>query len=305
VSAEEVAPHVSVILPYHNREDTLEEAARSVLDQTYQSLTLYLIDDGSTDDSQSVAKSLDDPRIFHIALTGNHGVAHARNAGLSEAATSLVAFMDSDDVWRREKLETQIHYLRKMQSISPDVSVAGCGWRFYESEMATKVFQPGPFSRIDVLHNRVAGMGTPTLLVDRDVAVSDARFDESLPSLEEGDYVMSCLANGSEIVVLPEVLVLVRRGRDDHLATPRLTARAWEAFIDKYPSEFGAYPKLLAWYSYRAARDHLKSRNIRGALHHVPAALSEERGKRLLHLLFGMIGGRVGLAVAQRLVRLN
>ena len=296
---------ISVILPFYNREDTLAESARSVLDQTHQNLVLYLINDGSTDNSRRVARNLDDSRIVHIDLDPNRGVSRARNAGLSQASTSLLAFMDSDDVWLPDKLEVQVGYLRGAQAADPDISVSGCGWRFYGSDIRTKNFVSGPYTRIDVLHNRVAGMGTPTLLIDRSVAVEDARFDESLPSLEEGDYVMSCLANDTRIVVVPEVLLLVRRDLADHLARPQLTATAWEAFILKYSKEMADFPKLRSWYSYRAARDHLINRDIRDALRHAPVALADQRAKRSVHLGLGLLGGRTGLAIAQKLVQLS
>jgi len=90
---------ISVILLFQNREDTLAESARSVLDQTYENLVLYLINDGSTYNSRRVARNLDDSRIVHVDLDPNRGVSRARNAGLSEALTSLLAFMDSDQVW--------------------------------------------------------------------------------------------------------------------------------------------------------------------------------------------------------------
>ena len=293
---------VSVILPYFNRSDTLTEAARSVVEQTYSDLLLYLINDGSTDDSRGVVGLLDDPRIRHITLDRNQGVAHARNVGLNVAKTTLVSFMDSDDVWRPEKLEMQLKFLRNAQIADRSIAVAGCGWRVSGTTAQPKDFPPGPFTRTDV-HDRVAGLRTPMLLVDRAVAAQGARFDESLPALLDRDYVMSCLANGTKVVVLPAVLAEVRRGRKDHVATSQRAARAYESLMCKYAHDLDELPALRAWYSFRAAREYLVHRDVRHAMSHIPPALADQRTSRLVGLLFGLVAGHKGFAAAQRLFR--
>lgn len=292
---------VSVILPYFNRTDTLTEAARSVLAQTHSDLLLYLIDDGSTDDSRAVAETLTDRRVRHLALQRNRGVAHARNVGLEAATTSLVSFMDSDDVWFPEKLEMQLGFLRESQATYGNVAVAGAGWRLSGAAEAPKEFSPGPFSRTDV-HCRVAGLRTPMLLVDRAVAARGAHFDESLPALLDRDYVMSCLANGTRVVVLPTVLAEVRRGRKDHVATSLRAAQAFEILMHKYATDLDEIPALRAWYSFRTAREYLTHRDVRHALRFMPGALAEQRARRLADLSLGLVAGRTGFSAAERLL---
>jgi glycosyltransferase involved in cell wall biosynthesis len=296
---------ISVILPYYNRTETLAEAIRSVLQQTHHDLALYLVNDGSDDQSRALARGFADSRVIHVDVAPRQGVAHARNVGLARAPTDLVAFMDSDDIWLAQKLETQLEFLRSAQEIDERVAVAGCGWKIMGSGRRNKAFLAGPHSRIDVLYNRVAGLGTPMLLVDRAVAEENARFDESLPALLDRDYVISCLANDTKVVVVPETLSLVRRGRADNVATSRRVAVAFEMLAHKYGEELSTLPDLKAWYSYRAAREHLVHRDIRSASRHVRSALKDHRTKRLVHLAFGLAGGRKGFAVAQRLLRLD
>lgn len=296
------SPRVSVILPYYDRASTLLDAIQSVLLQSHPELTLYLINDGSTDDSRDIARSIDDQRIVHIDLEHNTGASHARNVGLSRADTDLVAFIDSDDFWLPRKLEVQIERLSQAQESEGFVSVVGCGWRYVDSDSPPKTFDPGPYTRIDVLANRVPGMGTPKLLVDRSLAVENARFDESIPSLEEGDYVMSCLSNGSKILIVPDVLLEVRRDQDEHLGVARLTALGWEAYLRKYSEEFAEHPHLRSWYAFRAARDHLKSRAIKRAISLAPTALADEPVSRIIHLGAGLVAGRIGLAAAQKFI---
>jgi glycosyltransferase involved in cell wall biosynthesis len=296
---------VSVILTYYNRADTLSDAARSVLEQTHRELTLYLVDDASTDDSRRVAGKLDDSRIVHVDLPRNLGVAKARNVGIESAHTTLVAFMDSDDIWLPRKLEIQLRCLRDAQMADSNVAVVGCGWQIHDAGLKPKEFSFGPYSRIDILHDRVAGLRTPMLIVDRSVAARDARFDESLPALLDRDYVMSCLANDTSVVIVPRVLSLVRRGRADHVASSRRVAMAFEMLTSKYATELARFPELKTWYSFRAAREHLIHRDVRQALGHAPMALGDERAKRSVHLVLGFLGGRKGLAMAQKICQLS
>lgn len=292
---------VSVILPYHNRGDTLTDAVKSVLDQTHSNLQLYLIDDGSSDDSAAAVDAIDDRRIVHAKLHRNRGVAAARNVGLAKASTRLVSFMDSDDVWLPRKLETQISFLRDAQASDPAVGVAGCGWKVDGMVDVPKTFHPGPYSRREV-HDRVAGLRTPMLLVDRLVAQGEARFDELLPALLDRDYVMTCLSNGTKVVVVPEVLALVRRGRVDHVANSRRAVQAYEWLMQKYAADLADDPDLRAWYSYRAAREYLAHRDVRRALRHVPPALARQPLRRLGEFGLGLTGGVRGLSAARRLM---
>ena len=96
---------VSIIVPTYNRENVIERALRSILRQTYSAYEVIVVDDGSTDGTESVVTGLQDARIRYIALQENQGVAHARNVGIQEAKYDYVAFLDSDDEWLPNKLE--------------------------------------------------------------------------------------------------------------------------------------------------------------------------------------------------------
>lgn len=103
----------SVIMPLYNSEKYIKEAVLSVLEQTYKNLELIIIDDCSTDDSKKIVNklSLVDKRIKTVFLTENKGCADARNIGLTMSQGQYVAFIDSDDIWEKEKLEKQINVL--------------------------------------------------------------------------------------------------------------------------------------------------------------------------------------------------
>ena len=293
---------VSVVLPYYDREDVLLRAAMSVLNQTHDELLLYLVNDGSTDCSRDIARSIEDDRVRHLDSPGNAGACIARNLGLATARTELVAFMDSDDVWLPEKLERQVAHLRRIQETGEMTSVLGCGWR-YANRTDRRSFPPGPFTRSEMLRG-VAGTSTQVLLVDRSRAAEGAAFDPSFVSLEERDFVLSCLANDSLLRVLPDVLVEVTRGREDHLANPVKAAAAWERYLTKYRPELAHDDELLSWYHFRAGREHLVAGDRRSMMRHVREAVRFSGGRRLVHLGLGSIAGVTGVAVAQKVLPL-
>jgi glycosyltransferase involved in cell wall biosynthesis len=109
-------PKVTVIIIFLNAAPYLNDAVESVLYQTYTDWELLLVDDGSTDESSDMARAYagrQPGRIFYVEHEGhqNLGMSSSRNRGLSEAQGMYVAFLDADDCWLPEKLETHVSYL--------------------------------------------------------------------------------------------------------------------------------------------------------------------------------------------------
>ena len=108
-----VTPRVSVIIPSFNRAHCIAGSVESVLAQSFQDLEVIVVDDGSTDNTQEVLARFGN-RI-RVIRQDNGGVSAARNAGMRAARASWIAFQDSDDMWRPEKLQAQIECLEKYQ----------------------------------------------------------------------------------------------------------------------------------------------------------------------------------------------
>lgn len=109
-------PLVSVIIPFFNAERFIEEAILSVLDQTYHAWELFLIDDGSTDESSDVARHYAGKHPAKISYLEhpsheNQGKSASRNRGLAGATGRYVAFLDADDLWLPTILEEQVAIL--------------------------------------------------------------------------------------------------------------------------------------------------------------------------------------------------
>lgn len=104
-------PLISIIMPAYNAARTIKESIKSVLDQTYPQWELLVINDGSKDQTSAIVKLINDPRIILIEQE-NAGVASARNNGISKAQGEYIAFLDSDDLWMKNKLEKQLDFLQ-------------------------------------------------------------------------------------------------------------------------------------------------------------------------------------------------
>lgn len=120
--------NVSVVMPYYNSPGTVERSIRSVVGQSMPVAELIIVDDGSDDAdalSDIVKKYSDRLSINHVSLGANHGVACARNVGISKAGSKYIAFLDSDDVWHPEKIAIQYQYMEKHA-----VEITGHGYVF-------------------------------------------------------------------------------------------------------------------------------------------------------------------------------
>ena len=123
----EEKPLVSIILPVYNRQRVVSQAINSVLDQTYENFELIVVDDGSSDGSVNVVESFEDSRIKLICNEINKGVSKTRNIGLENAQGEYIAYLDSDNTWEPEYLETMVASFYRI----PDADAIYCAQNLY------------------------------------------------------------------------------------------------------------------------------------------------------------------------------
>lgn len=104
---------VSIVTPSYNTGKYIADTIQSVLNQTYNNWEMIIIDDCSTDNSVKVINSFNDYRIKLFINEENIGAAISRNKALNEAHGKWIAFLDSDDLWEKNKLEKQIAFMEK------------------------------------------------------------------------------------------------------------------------------------------------------------------------------------------------
>jgi len=104
---------ISIIMPAFNAQKTIAESVTSVLAQDYLEWELIIINDCSVDQTKDIAQEfvISDPRVKLLTLEKNVGIAKARNTGIQHATGRYLAFLDSDDVWKPNKLSTQLQFM--------------------------------------------------------------------------------------------------------------------------------------------------------------------------------------------------
>lgn len=182
---------VSVILPTYNRAYILKKSIQSVLEQSYENLELIIVDDGSTDETVSLVESMRDERIRFVQITQNQGAAGARNYGLQYVTGDYVAFEDSDDFWRPDKLRLQVEELQKKQA-------GFCYHKMqYDFGEGKTAILPGDDIGSDKKNGDIFAqllyenmVGCPTLLVRRECVEEIGGFDTDFKALEDYDFVL-------------------------------------------------------------------------------------------------------------------
>ena len=111
-------PLVTIIIPTYNRQSFVVEAVASVLEQDYRPIEVIVVDDGSTDDTESALSAY--PTVTYVRQT-NQGPSAARNRGIDCAQGGLITFLDSDDLWLPNKLSVQVSLMEKNPGNSGNV----------------------------------------------------------------------------------------------------------------------------------------------------------------------------------------
>src|SRR5688572_2235335 len=126
-------PNVSVIIPTHNRAESVFNAVTSVIKQTLEDIEIIVVDDASNDNTAEALARLRDKRIRFIRHEMNKGGAAARNTGILNCKSDYIAFLDDDDEWLPEKLAKQMAVLL---ASPPEVGCVYTG--YFDVERSTK-----------------------------------------------------------------------------------------------------------------------------------------------------------------------
>lgn len=199
---------VSIIVPVYNAAAYLEETVKSVCGQSYENWELLLVDDCSIDGSRELIKSLaaDEKRIRPVFQTENHGAAQARNAGIREASGAYVAFLDADDIWKPEKLERELVFLKKKDAV-----FVFCGYEFADENAVGN----GKVVRVPEMLSYKQALGNTTIFTST-VLLDVKKLGKELiqmPDVKSEDTATwwKILRNGYTAYGLDENLVYYRR----------------------------------------------------------------------------------------------
>jgi glycosyltransferase involved in cell wall biosynthesis len=222
------SPLVSVIIPTYNRSSFVLEALDSVLKQTFEDFELIVVDDGSTDGTKKALTPYQGRFIYHFQ--DNQGVSAARNRGIQTARGKWIAFLDDDDLWLPEKIETQIKFFSK----TPDAMICQTEeiWirngrrvnpRKKHQKFSGDIFAPSLLLCL---------VSPSAVMIKRELFEQVGCFDETLPACEDYDLWLRISAQ-FPIFLIDRPLVVKRGGHSDQLSrtTPALDRFRIQALV--------------------------------------------------------------------------
>ncbi len=206
-------PKVSAIIPTYNRAAYLHEAVESVLTQTYKNIEIIIIDDGSTEEQEQFL--YERAKTYRLIKQERRGVSAARNSGIVEATGEYIAFLDSDDLWDKKKIEKQVE---RMQSL-PGVLIGHTDEIWIRNGIRVN-----PMNK----HKKCGGsiflkclplclISPSSVIIRRELFDTVGLFDESLPACEDYDLWLR-VTKDHAVDYLPEPLIIKRGGHSDQLS---------------------------------------------------------------------------------------
>lgn len=228
-------------MPAYNAARYIRHSVESVLSQSFGDWRLYIVDDASTDDTANVVADIHDDRIEYILLKDNGGVANARNVGIQFAKGKYIAFLDSDDIWAVNKLESQIKVLEAgydvvcshYHTFTDDI----------EKIQATRTF-PEEFKYHSMLCGNKIGNLTGIYNQEKLGKVYQQKIGHE-------DYVMwlELVNRAGKTFCVQEALAYYRLSSTS-LSGNKLKASLWQWKIYREYLKFGAFKSVYYWFCY-------------------------------------------------------
>ena len=204
-------PLISCIVPVFNGERYLGEALESILKQSYQSLQIIVVDDGSTDGTAAVIDHYEEQVRF--LRQPNAGTAVARNSGLNAAEGEFVAFLDADDLWHPEKLERQMARFQARPELDYCVAHAQNFW-------VPELIEEERRFRDHRISKPLPGYATGTLLARHALFGTVGLFNPNIKHADDTEWFLRVSEHGAAMELLPDVL-LYRRLHQTNLSRLR------------------------------------------------------------------------------------
>lgn len=244
-----VEPKVSVIIPVYNSEKFVEETIKSVLNQSYESFEIIIVDDGSADRSAEIIRTFDDPRITYV-YQENQGRSKARNRGISLAKGKYIAFLDSDDVWLSRHLEIEVEILK---SIPEACAVYSNVWYigedgkplFRDSSWEPRKYSGTPLRNL-VERNFIQFSSS---IVKKQLLMEIGLFNLEMEPCEDWDLWLRIVRRGYKIQHVNKVLTKYRwkDSNDSEIYQRTMAAGSLKVLFKLYKSEKLDKTTLLFW----------------------------------------------------------
>lgn len=198
-------PLVSVIIPLYNSENYISETIESVLNQTYKNIEVVVVDDGSTDDSLSIAKRYESNNL-HVYHQENSGAPVARNFGFRMSKGSFIQYLDADDKLTPNKIEKQVAALGKGNSYAIATSsvfvMSGEEEYLWDMPEIYHDYERGFDLLVDLWRFFIPSWCIGSYLVPRNLVLESGGWDETLKKNQDGEFFSRVLVRANKVVFI-------------------------------------------------------------------------------------------------------
>jgi glycosyltransferase involved in cell wall biosynthesis len=202
-------PLVSILIPAYNAEQWIDETIQSALDQTYPNKEIIIVDDGSKDNTFSIAKNYQN-RFLKVIQQENSGASYARNHAYELSQGDYIQWLDADDILHRDKIAHQIKRALELKDNKILYSSAWARFYFRTSKAKFKKTSLGEdLSPKEWLTRRMANgdwIGNMGWLVSRDLTEAAGLWDIKLTADDDGEYFARIVSKSNLVAYVPESL---------------------------------------------------------------------------------------------------
>ena len=298
---------VSVVIPTHNRKDLLPRAIQSALNQTYPVKEINVVSDGSTDGTDEIMEELcaADDRIRYYSYSPNRGGNYARNYGIKMSTGDIVAFLDDDDEWHKDKIKLQVSVMKSDKQIG--LVCTGTNRVFVEQNTSNVYVPPAPYDcKKEILLKNCIG-STTTVMVRRELLDLVGGFDEELPALQDYDmWVRICQVTKVGVVKLPcveyynyESSGQISQNTQKYVAAEALITKKYENLIGQLSDD--ERKKRRCYFDILLSKKGMRNGQLNIAIRYGVKAFFEKPGKAsLICMIAAFIPYKMTMAVQRK-----
>jgi glycosyltransferase involved in cell wall biosynthesis len=207
---------ISAIIPTYNRAHLIKDSISSLLNQTYKNLQIIVVDDGSTDNTQEVARQFNDSRIEYYKIE-HSGVSKASNYALAKAQSNIIVRLDSDDYCDPHRIQTQYSFYKQNEG-----RYGVIGSNFYVVDInknsMLKAVYPEKHKKIYNQLPRKCCLSAPTVLYRKDIVLEVGGYNQNKKAAEDWELYLRLL-DKTKFYNIQKFLVSLRK-HDNNLSSP-------------------------------------------------------------------------------------
>ncbi len=194
-------PLISVMMPTYNNGKYIKQAIESIYAQNYNNMEIIVVDDGSTDNTREILNQYKDVKYFYIE---HKGISVARNMALEKSKGEYIAFLDSDDYWLPNKLNTQMQYFKD----HPDCPIV---FTKYENIFENEDLKKNKRAMHEKAIEDTFKQYLPSTVLKKELFDKYGAFDEKFSGIEDAEFIYRISMKGINIKHYIDKVFYIRR----------------------------------------------------------------------------------------------